>query len=75
MRGKRFLLLRADIARPVLREGLEKLGGVVEDVAIYQTGRPAAVAGGGGGGDRRRWAVGWVTFTSASHGERICGSC
>ena len=65
IRGKRFLLLRADIARPALREGLAKLGGVVEDVAIYQTGRPArlpeevveAI---------EKAEVEWVTFTSAS---------
>jgi uroporphyrinogen III methyltransferase/synthase len=64
--GKRFLLLRADIARPVLRERL-KQGGAAEvlDVPIYET-RPApslppelieAVE------DRE---VSWVTFTSSS---------
>ncbi|MGN6367754.1 MAG: uroporphyrinogen-III C-methyltransferase [Phycisphaerae bacterium] len=65
IRGHRFMLLRADIARPALREGLEKLGGMVEDVAIYQTKRPerlpeevvAAIEAG---------EVEWVTFTSAS---------
>jgi len=65
MRGKRFLLLRADIARPALREELLKLGAMVEDVAIYQTRRPkqlsdeviAAV-------DKSE--VDWVTFTSGS---------
>ncbi|MCL2648082.1 MAG: uroporphyrinogen-III C-methyltransferase, partial [Phycisphaerales bacterium] len=59
MRGKRFLLLRADIARPALREELLKLGASVEDVAIYQTRRPerlqeeitAAIDRGGGGGE------------------------
>ncbi len=63
---KRFLLLRADIARPVLRERLEQAGAAqVDDVAIYQT-RPTtqlppelieAL-------DARR--VDWVTFTSSS---------
>ncbi len=65
IRGKRFLLLRADIARPALREGLEKLGGVVEDVAIYQTKRaerlPEEVIATIENGEAE-----WVTFTSAS---------
>lgn len=64
--GKRFLLLRADIARPVLRQRLQA-GGAVEvlDVPIYET-KPAASlppvllealdAG----------EVSWVTFTSSS---------
>ncbi len=39
---KRFLLLRADIARPILRERLERGGAsVVRDIAIYET-RPAS---------------------------------
>ncbi len=40
IRHQRFLLLRADIARPALKEELEKLGAQVEDVAIYRTVRP-----------------------------------
>jgi uroporphyrinogen III methyltransferase/synthase len=67
IRHKRFLLLRADIARPVLREELLKLGAIVEDVAIYRTVKPErlpedvveALAEGFGGVD-------WVTFTSGS---------
>lgn len=35
--GKRFLLLRADIARPLLRERLEKVAARVLDVAVYET--------------------------------------
>jgi uroporphyrinogen III methyltransferase / synthase len=65
IRHKRFLLLRADIARLVLREELLKLGAIVEDVAIYRTVKPGgipeevaeALAEG---------AMDWVTFTSAS---------
>ena len=38
VRGKRFLLLRADIARPILRERLRQDGAVeVRDVAVYET--------------------------------------
>jgi len=64
--GKRFLLLRADIGRPVLVERL-KAGGAAEvaDVAVYETRRAAslpphlidALAAG---------EVDWVTFTSSS---------
>lgn len=66
MRGRRFLLLRANIARPALREALQAAGAVVEDVAIYRTRRPAALPAevletlGQPGG------VSWITFTSAS---------
>src|SRR5581483_8679047 len=42
--GKRFLLLRADIARPILRQQLEHAGAaVVRDVAIYETKRAASL--------------------------------
>lgn len=64
--GKRFLLLRADIARPILRERLEKGGAaLVKDVSIYQT-QPAkslppeldeALSAG---------KIHWITFTSSS---------
>ncbi|NNM86974.1 MAG: uroporphyrinogen-III C-methyltransferase [Phycisphaerae bacterium] len=63
--GCKVLLLRADIARPVLREQLEHGGAKVVDVPIYQTRAPAALpsevlealAAG---------EVQWITFTSAS---------
>ena len=66
VRGQKFLLLRADIARPILRERLQQDGAAeVRDVAVYET-RPAqslppalleALAAG---------EVTWVTFTSSS---------
>jgi uroporphyrinogen III methyltransferase/synthase len=64
--GKRFLLLRADIARPVLRDRLVRDGAAeVSDVAIYETKRSAslpqplldALSAG---------ELTWVTFTSSS---------
>jgi uroporphyrinogen III methyltransferase / synthase len=71
VRGARFLLLRADIARPILRERLLKDGAAeVQDVAIYET-RPAtalpaplmdALAAG---------EVAWVTFTSSSTAQNF----
>ena len=66
VKGNKFLLLRADIARPVLRERLVRDGAAeVRDVAIYET-EPAAslpeplldaLAAG---------ELTWVTFTSSS---------
>jgi uroporphyrinogen III methyltransferase/synthase len=66
VRGKRFMLLRADIARPVLADKLRGAGaGAVEDVAIYETksaaslppGLTAALESGG---------VTWITFASGA---------
>lgn len=37
MRGRKVLMLRADIARPLLREKLQEAGAVVDDLCIYQT--------------------------------------
>src|SRR5206468_13010672 len=71
--GKRFLLLRADIARPVLRAKLlEAHAAEVRDLAIYQT-RPAtslprelidAIDAG---------RVDWITFTSSSTARNFVG--
>jgi uroporphyrinogen III methyltransferase/synthase len=64
--GKRFLLLRADIARPLLVERLRESGAAsVRDVAIYETRRPASLP------DPLLEAidageVDWLTFTSSS---------
>lgn len=66
VRGGRFLLLRADIARPVLRERLQQAHAAsVDDVAIYET-RPASSLP-----QRLHEAldaneVTWITFTSSS---------
>ena len=66
VKGNRFLLLRADIARPILRERLIAEGAKeVLDVPVYETRIPGALpvalmealsAG----------EVNWVTFTSSS---------
>ncbi len=65
VRHKRFLLLRADIARPALREALEKLGATVDDLAVYHTVKPVALPE-----DVltaiRDGQIDWITFTSAS---------
>jgi uroporphyrinogen III methyltransferase/synthase len=64
--GKRFLLLRADIARPILRERLERGGAAqVLDLPVYETKQatalPPALIEALGAGD-----VHWITFTSSS---------
>jgi uroporphyrinogen III methyltransferase/synthase len=66
IKSRRFLLLRADIARYMLIEQLEHGGaGAVEDIAIYETKSVDALP------DELRAAlaanqVSWVTFTSSS---------
>ncbi len=63
--GKRFLLLRADIARPVLNEKLTEAGAVVTDLPIYRTrladGLPEALIEA-----MQARQVNWITFTSSS---------
>jgi len=65
VRGKKVLMLRADIARPVLRERLVEAGAIVEDLCIYVTRtarslpEPVLEA-------LRESRVDWVTFTSSS---------
>ena len=64
--GKRFLLLRADIARPLLRERLERGGAAeVRDVTVYET-RPAAALPPILLESLQANEVNWVTFTSSS---------
>ena len=64
--GRRHLLLRADIARPVLRERLVADGSLdVQDVAIYET-RPAAALPPTLLDALASKEVQWITFTSSS---------
>jgi uroporphyrinogen III methyltransferase / synthase len=64
--GRRFLLLRADIARPILREKLQQAGAAeVNDVPVYET-RPADSLPPGLLDALREKQVQWVTFTSSS---------
>jgi uroporphyrinogen III methyltransferase/synthase len=66
VKGKKFLLLRADIGRAVLVEKLKEGGAAeVRDVGVYETKRTRALPGNlveelAGG------RVNWVTFTSSS---------
>ena len=64
--GRKFLLLRADIARPVLRERLESDGAAqVNDVAVYETHRAASLPTYLIDALEAK-QVSWVTFTSSS---------
>ena len=64
--GRKFLLLRADIARPILRERLEAGGASqVNDVAVYETHRAASLPPHLLDAlDARH--IAWITFTSSS---------
>ena len=69
--GKRFLLLRADIARPILREKLEAAGAAkVSDVPVYRTVLPAGLP------EElittlEEKQVDWITFTSSSTARNL----
>ena len=68
--GKRFLLLRADIARQALPQMLTAAGAVVEEYAVYSTARadslPPAVIDA-----MRKGEVDWITLTSSSTARNL----
>jgi len=70
--GKRFLLLRADIARTVLKDRLNAgRAAKVDDIAIYETRRAAELPPGLTEAiDAKR--VTWITFTSSSTAKNFC---
>lgn len=65
LKGKRILMLRADIARPLLREKLIEAGANVEDLSVYET-KPAASLPPEVWVALKKGEVDWVTFTSSS---------
>lgn len=65
MQGKRVLMLRADIARPALREKLTEAGASVDDLSIYET-KPAAALPPEVIAALEAGKINWVTFTSSS---------
>ena len=68
--GKRVLLMRADIATPVLAQTLEAAGASVQDVVAYRTVRPASLPPEALEALRER-RVHWITFTSSSTVENF----
>ncbi len=65
VKDRKFLLLRADIARPKLREMLNQAGGHVKDLAIYETKRAERLSSDVLAALRCK-EVDWMTFTSSS---------
>jgi uroporphyrinogen III methyltransferase / synthase len=65
VRGRRFLLLRADIARPALRQKLTEAGAIVQDLCLYETRCPPGLPEDVLSALRRR-RVHLITFTSSS---------
>ena len=68
--GTRFLLLRAEIARPALVDMLRKAHAEVDDVPVYQTRTPdslpqSAIEA------IRNGTLDWITFTSASTAKNL----
>jgi uroporphyrinogen III methyltransferase/synthase len=64
--GKRFLLLRADIGRPILAQRLKQDGAaLIRDVAVYQT-RPVATLSESVRSALASGGIHWITFTSSS---------
>lgn len=63
--GQRFLLLRADIARPALPRLLSQAGASVEEHTLYET-RPAASLPDHVVNALRERSLDWITFTSSS---------
>ena len=68
--GYRFLLLRAEIARPALVRMLRKAGATVDDVPIYQTRIPESLPENAIEA-LENGAVNWITFTSASTAKNL----
>ncbi len=68
--GLRFLLLRADIARPALPKLLHQAGGVIEELVVYQTRRPRRLPTEVVAAFETK-QVDWVTFTSSSTAKNM----
>jgi uroporphyrinogen III methyltransferase/synthase len=66
----RVLLLRAEVANPELPEALEKLGAIVDDVAVYRTVAETEDFSGDAARLQENGAD-WITFTSGSTVEHF----
>lgn len=63
--GKRIMLLRADIGRPVLIDRLRPVAAELRDVSVYETRRPEGLPS-GLADQLRAGQIDWITFTSSS---------
>ena len=68
--GQRFLLLRADIARPALVERLSQAGALVTELTIYKT-KLASMLPVNVLENLRDGTVQWITFTSSSTAKNM----
>lgn len=66
IRGRRFLIPRAEAAREVLPDGIAEMGGLVETIPVYRTQPPHSDRVDEIRGMLRRREVDAVTFTSSS---------
>ncbi len=73
IQGRRYLLLRADIARAILRERLEQGGAAaVDDISVYES-RPASSLPPALVDALGARQVNWITFTSSSTARNLVG--
>jgi len=72
-RGARFLLLRADRSREVLRPGLEARGHRVDDVIVYRN-RPVERVPREVMQEIERSRIDWITLTSPSIARAACAA-
>jgi uroporphyrinogen III methyltransferase / synthase len=70
LKGLRFALLRADIARPALEDLLKNAGAVVDDAAVYRTVLPTALQAAALAAIQEGRAD-WITFTSGSTAKNL----
>ncbi len=66
----KFLLARAQVANPDLRQTLEEMGGIVDDVAFYKTA-PETEDINGAAARLTESGADWLTFTSGSTVENF----
>ena len=72
VKDRRFILLRADIARPILVEKLKAAGAAsVDDVTVYET-RPVSALSDELIAALSEKRVNWITFTSSSTARNLC---
>src|SRR6185437_11598940 len=66
----KMCLLRAEVADPELPKALEKLGAIIDDIAVYKTVPETADVNGAAAKFTEQGAD-WITFTSASTVEHF----
>ena len=70
LKGRRFLLLRGDLARPFLRKALRKEGAKVSEIVIYRT-VPEKMKGTQALNELKAGGIDFIPFTSSSSAENF----